>query len=103
LETRPKQLLGYLLLDIALPGEDKKNLLTVFNYELLYRRHKCILLLNRVTKDLKKNSPNFSKSNPKSLQGKKGQNIYNKAQFESPKHLLQTTFETLKYQQQTMF
>jgi hypothetical protein len=34
---------------------------------------------------------------------KKGQNIYNKAQFESPKHLHQTTFETLKYLQQTMF
>jgi hypothetical protein len=30
-------------------------------------------------------------------------NIYNKAQFESPKHLHQTTFETLKYLQQTIF
>ena len=28
---------------------------------------------------------------------KKGQNIYTKVQFESPKHLLKTTFETLKY------
>jgi hypothetical protein len=33
----------------------------------------------------------------------KGQNIYNKALFESPKHLHQTTFETLQYLQQTMF
>ncbi len=50
-----------------------------------------------------KKSPNFSKSSPKSLQVKKGQNIYNKAQFESQKHLHQTTFETSKNQQQTMF
>jgi hypothetical protein len=28
--------------------------------------------------------------------------MYNKAQFESPKHVQQTTFETLKYLQQTM-
>jgi hypothetical protein len=34
---------------------------------------------------------------------KKGQNISNKAQFESPKNLHQTTFETFKYLQQTMF
>jgi hypothetical protein len=33
----------------------------------------------------------------------KGQNIYNKSQFEGPKHLDQTTFETLKYLQQTVF
>jgi hypothetical protein len=39
--------------------------------------------------------PNFSKSSPNSLQAKKGQNIYNKAQFESQKHLHQTPFETL--------
>jgi len=45
----------------------------------------------------------FLKSSTKSLQGKKGQSICNKAQFESPKHLHQTTFETLKYLQQTMF
>jgi hypothetical protein len=45
----------------------------------------------------------FSKNSPKSCQVKKGQNIYNKAQFENPKHLHQTTFETLKYLQQTMF
>ncbi len=52
---------------------------------------------------VRKKSPNFSKSRPKSLQVNKGQNIYNKAQFESPKHLHQTTFETLKFLQQTMF
>ncbi len=33
-------------------------------------------------------------SSPNSLEAKKGQNIYNKAQFESPKHLHQTTWET---------
>jgi hypothetical protein len=43
----------------------------------------------------------FFKNSPKSFQVKKGQNIYHKAQFESPKHLQQTTFETLKYLQQT--
>ncbi len=41
-------------------------------------------------------------NSPKSCQVKKGQNIYNKAQFESPKHLQKITFETLKYLQQTM-
>ncbi len=35
----------------------------------------------------------------KVAKSKKGQNIYNKAQFESPKHLHQTIFKTLKYQQ----
>jgi len=50
---------------------------------------------------IRKKSPNFSKS--PSCQVKKGQNIYNKAQFESPKHLHHTAFETLKYLQQTMF
>jgi hypothetical protein len=34
--------------------------------------------------------PKFSINSPKSSQVKKGQNIYNKAQFEGPKHL-QTT------------
>jgi hypothetical protein len=33
---------------------------------------------------------------------KKSQNIYIKAQLESPKHLHQTPFETSKYLQQTM-
>jgi hypothetical protein len=57
----------------------------------------------RVTRRLEKKLPNFSKNSPKSHQVKKGQNIYNKAQFKSPKHLHQTTFKTLKYPQQTMF
>ncbi len=34
---------------------------------------------------------------------KRGQSVYNKAQFESPEHLHQTTFGNLKYLQQTMF
>jgi hypothetical protein len=38
----------------------------------------------------------------KVAKSKKGQNMYNKAQFESPKHLQQNTFETLKYLQQTL-
>jgi len=50
-----------------------------------------------------KKLPNFSKNSLKSCQVKKGQNIYNKAQLKNPKHLHQTTFETLKYLQQIMF
>jgi hypothetical protein len=46
---------------------------------------------------IRKNIAKFFKNRPKSCQAKKGQNIYNKAQFESPKHLQQTTFEALKY------
>jgi hypothetical protein len=44
---------------------------------------------------------NILKNSPKSCQVTKGQNIYNKAQFESLKHLQQTTFETFNYLQQT--
>ncbi len=46
----------------------------------------------------------FFKKLPK-MEPKKylNQNIYNKAQIESPKYLHQTTFETLKYLQQTIF
>jgi hypothetical protein len=51
----------------------------------------------------KKKMPKFSKNSPKSLQVKKGQNIYNKAQFENPKHLHQTTFKTLKYLSTTAY
>ncbi len=58
---------------------------------------------DRVTRQLEKKLPNFSKNSPKSRQVKKGQNIYNKPQFENPKHLHQTTFKTLKYLQLTMF
>jgi hypothetical protein len=56
-----------------------------------------------VTRRLEKKLPNFSKNSPKVTKSKKAQNIYNKAQFENPKHLHQTTFKTLKYLQQTMF
>jgi hypothetical protein len=55
-----------------------------------------------VTRKLEKNCQIFQIIAPKSCQVKKGQNIYNKAQFESPKPMQQTTFETLKYPQQTM-
>jgi hypothetical protein len=57
----------------------------------------------RVTRRFEKKIAQFFKSSLNGLQVKKGQNIYNKAQFEYPKHLHQTTFETLKYLQQTMF
>jgi len=63
---------------------------------------KLATIVFSVTRRLEKNWPNFSKNSPKSHQVKKGQNIYNKAQFESPKPLQQTTFVTLKYLQQTM-
>jgi hypothetical protein len=61
------------------------------------------LFTHRVTRIFEENLPNISKSSPSGLQVKKGQNIYNRAQFENTKHLHQTTFETLKYLQQTMF
>jgi hypothetical protein len=44
----------------------------------------------------------FQKIALKVAKSKIGQNIYNKAQFESPKHLQQDAFETLKYLQQTL-
>jgi hypothetical protein len=52
-----------------------------------------------VTRRLGKNLPNFSKNSPNSSQV---QENYISAQFESPNHLPQTSFETLKYLQQTM-
>jgi hypothetical protein len=51
-----------------------------------------------VTRRLEKKLPNFSKNSPKSCQVKKRPK-YNKAQFENPKKLHQTTFKTLKYLQ----
>jgi hypothetical protein len=50
-----------------------------------------------VTRRFEKKIAQFFKKSP----SQKGQNINNKAQFEWPKHLHQTTFETLKYLQQT--
>ena len=47
----------------------------------------------------KKDCQIFQRIAQKVAKSKKGQNIYNKAQFENPKHLHQTTFETLKYLQ----
>jgi hypothetical protein len=46
--------------------------------------------INRATRRLVKKIAKFFKNSPKSCQVKKGQNIYNKAQFENPKHLQQT-------------
>jgi hypothetical protein len=56
-----------------------------------------------VTGRLEKNRQIFQRIAQKVAKSKNGKNIYNKAKFESPKHLHQTTFETLKYLQQTMF
>jgi len=39
------------------------------------------------------------KSDQKQSPSQKGQNMYIKARFDNPKHLHQTTLETLKYQQ----
>ncbi len=51
----------------------------------------------------KKDRQIFQRIAQKVAKSKKGQNIYNKAQFENPKHLHQTPFKTIKYLQQTMF
>ncbi len=59
--------------------------------------------VHRVIGKFEKEFAQFFKISPRLLQVKKGQNIYNKAQFENPKHLHQITFETLKYLQQIMF
>ncbi len=58
---------------------------------------------DQVTRRLEKKLAKFFKEEPKKLPSQKSQNINNKAQFENPKHLHQTTFKTLKYLQQTMF
>jgi hypothetical protein len=57
----------------------------------------------RVTRIFEKQSPNFLKSCPKSLQATEWENIYIKAPLESPKYLHQTNFKTLKYEKQIMF
>ncbi len=44
---------------------------------------------------IRKNA-HFFKEYPKQSPSQKSQNIYYEAEFESPKHLHQTTFETLK-------
>jgi hypothetical protein len=54
---------------------------------------------SRVTRRFDKNCPIFQKA---AQQSPKFQNICNKGQFESPKHLHQTTFENLKYLQQIL-
>ncbi len=50
-----------------------------------------------------KKLPNFWEKWPKQSLSQKRQNIYIKAQLESPKDLHQTTFETFKYLQQNIF
>jgi hypothetical protein len=53
------------------------------------------LSTSRVTRRFEKNHPIFQKVAQTVSKSKKGQNIYNKTQFESQKHLHQTPFETL--------
>ncbi len=50
-----------------------------------------------MTRRLGKSCPNFLKGSKNFYPSIKSQNPYIKAQFESPKHLQQTTFEILKY------
>jgi len=64
-----------------------------------YNSKKNLFSSDQGDQKMRKNLPNFSKIAQKVAKSKKGQNIYNKAQFESPKHLNQTFFETFK----TMF
>jgi hypothetical protein len=52
-----------------------------------------------VPSEQKVRRPNSSKIAQKVTNSKKAKNIHNKAQVESPKHLQQTTFETLKVAQ----
>ncbi len=51
----------------------------------------------------RKNHPIFEKSSQNSYRVKKCKIIYDKAKFESPKHLQLTPFETKKQIQQTNF
>jgi len=51
---------------------------------------------------IKKNCQIFQRIAQKVAKSKRGQNIYDKAKFERPKHLHQSTLETLKYLQQTV-
>jgi Na+/phosphate symporter len=53
-------------------------------------------LVFRVTRWLEKIGQIFQRIAQKVAKSKKGRNIYNKAQFESPKHLHLTTFWNLK-------
>jgi hypothetical protein len=50
-----------------------------------------IRVVGRVVKRVKKIPPNFGKSSQNNCQAQNCQNIYIKAQFESPKHLHKNT------------
>jgi hypothetical protein len=51
----------------------------------------------------KKNLPNFLKSSPKSIQAKKAKISTTKFNLKAKNIYIKPFFETLKYQQQTMF
>jgi hypothetical protein len=55
-----------------------------------------------VTRRLDEKFKNVQEIAQKVTKSKKAKNIYNKAQFESPKAVQQKTFETLKYLPQIM-
>jgi hypothetical protein len=59
-------------------------------HELLFNKP-----ASRVTRRLEKNDQFLQRIAQKVAKSKKGQNIYNKAQLENPKHLHQTSFNTL--------
>jgi hypothetical protein len=60
-------------------------------------------VLQTVIRSLEKKLPKiFQRITQKVGKSKKGQNIYNEAQFGSPKNLQQTPFQTLKYLQQNI-
>jgi hypothetical protein len=71
---------------------------------VIYRGNLPQYLYNTGPRRLENKFTNFFKKLPKKLPSQnKGQNIYNKAQFDSPKDPQQTTFETSKYLQQTAY
>jgi hypothetical protein len=58
----------------------------------------------RVTRRFEKKLPNFSKSSPNRLHDKKAKISTTKLNLKAQNiYIKQTTFKTLKYQQQTMF
>ncbi len=75
----------------------EKVLLYFVHFVKMFLDQKTANLLNsfvfstRVTRRLEKNSPNFRLA-PKVAKSKKGQNVYNKTQFESPKHIHQNSW-----------
>ena len=77
--------------------------LTKWSLGCVYPSMKMYEIENRVTRRFEKNCPIFQKVAQTISKPKKVKISKNKAQLESQKYLHQTTFETLKYLQKTMF